>query len=165
MNTNKEIEIIRKEYENNPVKLFLKIKNSIYDEKQLRKIKPIRILDEYYSYLYLSKIEENEYKEFLLYGVTGSGKTEIYLQLIQKVLENQKTAIVLVPEISLTPQMLDRFIARFGKEQIAVLHSKLSIGERHDEWNKIKEKDAKIVIRSKVCNICTCKRFGNNYNR
>ena len=62
MNTNKEIEIIRKEYENNPVKLFLKIKNSIYDEKQLRKIKPIRILDEYYSYLYLSKIEENEYK-------------------------------------------------------------------------------------------------------
>ena len=92
------------------------------------------------------KIEENAYQAFLLYGVTGSGKTEIYLQLIQKVLEKEKTAILLVPEISLTPQMLDRFIARFGKEEIAVLHSKLSIGERHDEWNRIREGKAKIVI-------------------
>ena len=58
----------------------------------------------------------------------------------------KKTAIVLVPEISLTPQMLDRFISRFGKEKIAVLHSKLSIGEKYDEWNKIKEGKAKIVI-------------------
>ena len=89
---------------------------------------------------------KNEFKEFLLYGVTGSGKTEVYLQLIQEAIENNKTAIVLVPEISLTPQMLDRFIARFGKEQIAVLHSKLSIGERHDEWERIKEEKAKIVI-------------------
>lgn len=55
----------------------------------------------------------------------------------------QETAIVLVPEISLTPQMLDRFISRFGKEKIAVLHSKLSIGEKYDEWNKIKEGKAK----------------------
>ena len=79
-------------------------------------------------------MQQNQFEEFLLYGVTGSGKTEVYLQLIQEAIENNKTAIVLVPEISLTPQMLDRFIARFGKEQIAVLHSKLSIGERHDEW-------------------------------
>lgn len=85
-------------------------------------------------------IIDNNYKEFLLYGVTGSGKTEVYLQLIKKVIEEEKTAIVLVPEISLTPQMLDRFISRFGKEEIAVLHSKLSIGERHDEWKKIKER-------------------------
>ena len=70
----------------------------------------------------------------------------MYLQLIQKVIEKEKTAIVLVPEISLTPQMLDRFISRFGKEQIAVLHSKLSVGERHDEWNKIKDGNAKIII-------------------
>ena len=70
----------------------------------------------------------------------------MYLQLIQEAIENNKTAIVLVPEISLTPQMLDRFIARFGKEQIAVLHSKLSIGERHDERERIKEGKAKIVI-------------------
>ncbi len=58
----------------------------------------------------------------------------------------EKTAIVLVPEISLTPQMLDRFISRFGKEKIAVLHSKLSIGERYDEWNKIKKGEANIII-------------------
>ena len=92
------------------------------------------------------KIENNKYEQFLLYGVTGSGKTEVYLQLIDKAVKENKSAIVLVPEISLTPQMLDRFISRFGKEQIAVLHSKLSIGERHDEWERIKNGNAKIVI-------------------
>ena len=91
-------------------------------------------------------IDKKEYKQFLLYGVTGSGKTEVYLQLIEKVLNIGKNAIVLVPEISLTPQMLDRFISRFGKDEIAILHSKLSIGERHDEWERIREKKAKIVI-------------------
>ena len=91
-------------------------------------------------------IEEGSYGEFLLYGVTGSGKTEIYLQLIGEVLKKEKTAIVLVPEISLTPQMVDRFIARFGEEKIAVLHSKLSIGERYDQWKKIKNGKCKIVI-------------------
>ena len=73
------------------------------------------------------------------------GKTEIYLQLIDEVLKKGKTAIVLVPEISLTPQMVDRFLARFG-DTIAVLHSKLSVGERYDEWNRILKGDAKIVI-------------------
>ena len=91
-------------------------------------------------------IDNERYEQFLLYGVTGSGKTEVYLQLIEKVLELGKNAIVLVPEISLTPQMLDRFISRFGKEKIAILHSKLSIGERHDEWERIREKKARIVI-------------------
>ena len=91
-------------------------------------------------------INNKQYQQFLLYGVTGSGKTEVYLQLIEKVLDNGRNAIVLVPEISLTPQMLDRFISRFGKEEIAILHSKLSIGERHDEWERIREKKAKIVI-------------------
>jgi len=91
-------------------------------------------------------IQNNEYKQFLLYGITGSGKTEIYLQVIEKVLEKEKTAILLVPEISLTPQIVDRFIARFGEEKIAILHSKLSLGERFDQWNKIKQAKAKIVI-------------------
>ena len=91
-------------------------------------------------------MQEEKYEQFLLYGVTGSGKTEVYLQLIGEALKQNKTAIVLVPEISLTPQMIDRFIARFDKEEIAVIHSKLSIGERYDEWNKIKEGKAKIVI-------------------
>lgn len=90
-------------------------------------------------------IDNNEYASFLIHGVTGSGKTEIYLQLIEKVLKDGKNAMVLVPEISLTPQIIDRFLARFD-EPIAVLHSKLSDGERLDEWTKIKEGRARIVI-------------------
>jgi primosomal protein N' (replication factor Y) len=87
---------------------------------------------------------------FLLHGVTGSGKTEVYLQAIAHALENGKGAIVLVPEISLTPQTVERFKARFssGKLQtlVAVLHSHLSAGERHDEWHKIRQGRARIVI-------------------
>ena len=75
----------------------------------------------------------------------GSGKTEIYLQLIEKVLAQGKNAIVLVPEISLTPQITDRFLSRFGRI-IAILHSKLSNGERFDEWRRIQNKEARIVI-------------------
>ena len=88
----------------------------------------------------------NTANEYLVFGVTGSGKTEIYLQLIGKTLARGKSSIMLVPEISLTPQTVDRFIARFGEENIAVLHSKLSIGERFDQWMKIKEGKAKIII-------------------
>lgn len=105
-------------------------------------------------------IENNRFEEFLLYGITGSGKTEVYLQLIEKTLESGKSAIVLVPEISLTPQMLDRFIGRFGKEKIAVLHSKLSIGERHDEWERIKQNEAKIVIGARSAIFAPCKDLG-----
>jgi primosomal protein N' (replication factor Y) (superfamily II helicase) len=87
---------------------------------------------------------------FLLHGVTGSGKTEVYLQAIAHALEQGKGAIVLVPEISLTPQTVERFKARFssGKWQtlVAVLHSHLSAGERHDEWHKIRQGRARIVI-------------------
>ena len=87
---------------------------------------------------------------FLLQGVTGSGKTEIYLQALAHALEQGKGAIVLVPEISLTPQTVERFKARFssGKLQtlVAVLHSHLSAGERHDEWHKIRQGRARIVI-------------------
>jgi primosomal protein N' len=117
-------------------------------DKKIDKTKCLKLTQE--QQIAYKKIENSilnkNFSEFLLYGVTGSGKTEVYLQLIKKVLEIGKTAIVLVPEISLTPQMLDRFISRFGKEEIAVLHSKLSVGERHDEWKKIKENKIKIVI-------------------
>ena len=91
-------------------------------------------------------IENNTFSNNLIYGITGSGKTEIYLQLIKEALNKNKSAIVLVPEISLTPQMVDRFLARFGEENIAILHSKLSNGERYDEWNKIKNSNNIIVI-------------------
>ena len=89
-----------------------------------------------------------EAKPILLLGVTGSGKTEVYLQTIARVLEAGKTALVLVPEISLTPQTIERFKSRFAdrKQRIAVLHSHLSDGERHDEWYKIHEGRADIVI-------------------
>lgn len=87
---------------------------------------------------------------FLLYGVTGSGKTEVYLQAIAHALEQGKGAIVLVPEISLTPQTVERFKARFSsgtlQTLVAVLHSHLSAGERHDEWHKIRQGRARIVI-------------------
>ena len=105
-------------------------------------------------------MDENRYEKFLIYGITGSGKTEIYLQLIEKAIIQNKSAIVLVPEISLTPQMLDRFIGRFGKEKIAVLHSKLSIGERHDEWERIKNGEAKIVIGARSAIFAPCSNLG-----
>ena len=89
-------------------------------------------------------------RTFLLHGVTGSGKTEIYLQAIAHALEQGKGAIVLVPEISLTPQTVERFKARFSsgplQTLVAVLHSHLSAGERHDEWHKIRQGRARIVI-------------------
>ena len=81
----------------------------------------------------------------LLYGVTGSGKTEVYLQAIQHGLARGRGAIVLVPEIALTPQTIERFRGRFG-DTVAVLHSRLSTGERHDEWHRIQDGRARIVI-------------------
>ena len=103
--------------------------------------------------LAVSKDNEIEVKEngvFLLHGVTGSGKTEVYLQAIAHALKQGKGAIVLVPEISLTPQTVERFKARFSQGPlqtlVAVLHSHLSAGERHDEWHKIRQGRARIVI-------------------
>ena len=82
---------------------------------------------------------------YLIYGVTGSGKTEVYMEVIEYYLNQNKTSIVLVPEISLTPQMVGRFEKRFGK-QIAAIHSALSDGEKYDEWRRIVRGEAKIVI-------------------
>ncbi len=82
---------------------------------------------------------------YLLHGVTGSGKTEVYLNIIEKMLEQGKTAIMLVPEISLTPQMIRIFTGRFG-ETVAVLHSGLSAGEKFDEWHRLYNGEAKIAI-------------------
>lgn len=85
------------------------------------------------------------FSPFLLHGVTGSGKTEVYMRLIEKVLANKKEAIVLVPEISLTPQLVSTFQKRFG-DAIAILHSRLSAGEKYDEWRKIARKEVSIAI-------------------
>ena len=90
-------------------------------------------------------IEANLPKTFLLHGVTGSGKTEVYLHIIATVLSKKKRAIILIPEISLTPQTVSRFVGRFGAN-VAVLHSRLSDGERYDQWQKVRSGEAPIVI-------------------
>ena len=101
-------------------------------------------------------------KPILLHGVTGSGKTEIYLQAIRAALERGRSAIVLVPEISLTPQTVERFKSRFAElhEAVAVLHSHLSQGERHDEWHKIHSGRARIVIGARSAVFAPLKDLG-----
>ena len=89
----------------------------------------------------LSSIEYDKFKPYLLHGVTGSGKTEVYMRVIDNVLSENKEAIVLVPEISLTPQLV-----RIFKNRLAILHSGLSDGEKYDEWRKIERKEVSIVI-------------------
>src|SRR5205809_658751 len=108
---------------------FIATSNLILNEEQTRALN--EIMQALHS-------PENA-RPILLHGVTGSGKTEIYLQAIQAALDRGRTAIVLVPEISLTPQTVERFKSRFADVQdaVAVLHSHLSEGERHDEWHKI----------------------------
>lgn len=87
----------------------------------------------------------HQFKTFLLYGVTGSGKTEVYLHLSRFVIEQGKTVLMLVPEIALTPMMVSAFKSRFGKS-VAILHSKLSAGERYDEYRRIIDDEVKIVV-------------------
>jgi len=101
-------------------------------------------------------------RPMLLHGVTGSGKTEIYLQAIRETLERGRSAIVLVPEISLTPQTVERFKGRFAEapDAVAVLHSHLSEGERHDEWHKIHSGRARIVIGARSAVFAPLKDLG-----
>ncbi|MCP8616573.1 primosomal protein N' [Salirhabdus salicampi] len=96
---------------------------------------------------------------FLLHGVTGSGKTEVYLQSIQKVLAKGQEAIVLVPEIALTPQMVERFKSRFGSK-VAVLHSALSAGEKYDEWRKIQRNEVSVVVGARSAIFAPFKNLG-----
>ncbi|MBM7563510.1 primosomal protein N' [Paenibacillus sacheonensis] len=96
---------------------------------------------------------------FLLHGVTGSGKTEVYLQTIDRCLKAERQAIVLVPEIALTPQMVERFKGRFG-DSVAVLHSRLSSGERYDEWRKIREGRAEVAVGARSAVFAPFRRVG-----
>ena len=98
----------------------------------------------------IEAINKSKYQTFLLHGVTGSGKTEVYINCIQKVIKEGKSAIMLVPEISLTPQMFARFRNAFG-DTVAILHSSLSSGERYDEWMRLKNGEAKIAIGARSC--------------
>jgi len=179
---NKQIEVLRLLYDNHNMSLqdieimvkassatvktlvdkgYLKqsekqIERDPFQEKEIQKTNELKLnIEQQDAYCSIDKPGE-----YLLHGITGSGKTEIYLQLIKRELENGKTAIVLVPEISLTPQTIDRFTSRFGKEKIAVLHSKLSNGERFDQWNKIKEGKAQIVIGARSAIFAPLKELG-----
>ncbi|TFZ39570.1 primosomal protein N' [Soehngenia longivitae] len=91
------------------------------------------------------RIIKSDNNFFLLHGITGSGKTEVYLQLVEQMVKLNKGSIILVPEISLTPQTIERFVGRFG-DRVAVLHSKLTASQRLDQWNKIKKNELDIVI-------------------
>ncbi|MGG0174502.1 primosomal protein N' [Gottfriedia acidiceleris] len=118
-----------------------------YEGKEIERSKPLPLIEEQQIAFeqIVSSFHERKNKIHLLHGVTGSGKTEVYLQTIQEVLSVGKEAIVLVPEISLTPQIVGRFKSRFGND-VAVLHSGLSIGEKYDEWRKIQRKEVKVVV-------------------
>jgi len=104
-------------------------------------------------------VRADQFAVFLLKGITGSGKTEVYLRFIEQVLEKGRTVIVLVPEISLTPQTVARFANRFGPH-VAVLHSKLGAGERYDEWRRIKRGDASIVVGARSAVFAPVRNLG-----
>ena len=129
--TIEEVEIYRDPYRDSDIKETTSL--TLNHEQQ-----------EAFNRIYQS-IENKQSDIFLLQGITGSGKTEIYMQSIAEVLEKGQGALVLVPEISLTPQMVHRFKGRFGDE-VAVLHSGLSNGEKYDEWRKIEKGEAKVVV-------------------
>ncbi|MDD7793738.1 primosomal protein N' [Clostridium sp. 'White wine YQ'] len=105
------------------------------------------------------EIINSDERLFLIKGVTGSGKTEIYMKLVKEMLSKDKTSLILVPEISLTPQMIERFKGRFGKD-VAVFHSKLSLGERYDEWFRVKEGKVKLVVGARSAIFLPFKNLG-----
>ncbi len=142
--TLKQEEVYRNPYERD----FPKTEKKVLTKEQDTAIKPIH-----------AAIEQNKNETFLLYGVTGSGKTEIYLQAIENVINKGKEAIVLVPEIALTPQMVEQFKGRFG-DKVAVMHSALSIGEKYDEWLKIQREEVQVVVGARSAIFAPFKNLG-----
>jgi primosomal protein N' (replication factor Y) (superfamily II helicase) len=127
--------------------LDMEVYRDPYQNREFERTVPLPLTSDQQTVIkpILNTIENNLHEVFLLYGVTGSGKTEIYLQSIQEVIEKGQEAIVLVPEIALTPQMVNRFKGRFGN-LVAVLHSGLSAGEKYDEWRKIQRNEVRVVV-------------------
>ena len=144
------VEIFSQKIERNPFKNMSDIKTQ-----------PLKATDEQQASIdYInSKIDSSTYEKILLRGITGSGKTEVYLQAVQHVLSSGKNAVILVPEISLTPQMSLRFTSRFG-ENTAIFHSGLSLGERFDAWNRIKNGEARVVVGARSAIFTPMKDIG-----
>ncbi|MBT8380607.1 MAG: primosomal protein N' [Ignavibacteria bacterium] len=107
----------------------------------------------------LNEIKIEKFRTFLLHGVTGSGKTQVYIELTKKVIEQDKTALILVPEISLTPQITSRFYNVFGDE-VTVLHSRMSPGERYDSWRRIFKRKSSVVIGARSALFAPLKNLG-----
>ena len=118
-----------------------------YDEEKYKPTKEYVPTNEQRPVIeYLNNLIDNQiHEKILLRGVTGSGKTEVFLQAIKHCIDKGRQAIMLVPEISLTPQMVERFVGRFGNS-VAVMHSGLSVGERYDQWNKIRKGEVSVVV-------------------
>ncbi len=160
----KNEKINKNEY--NPSVINELIENNIIEEKKVSKYrinknkkedKKVILTKE--QEVVIKNVEFNKSMTHLLYGVTGSGKTEVYMNLIEKVIKGGKNAIMLVPEISLTTQIVNRFYKRFGKN-VAIFHSGLSTGERHDEYKKIYNEDVKIVVGTRSAIFTPMKNIG-----
>ena len=123
-----------------------------YNDLESDYVKPEKLTDEQTaaSEWIIKALNSGSESFFLIHGVTSSGKTEVYMKAIEECLANGRGAIMLVPEISLTHQLLQRFIGRFGKETVAVLHSRLTPRERSDEWMRIRKGEARIVIGARM---------------
>jgi primosomal protein N' (replication factor Y) (superfamily II helicase) len=117
-------------------------------EKQLKAIEEIK-----------EEINQKRFKPFLLHGITGSGKTQVYIELIKEVLNQKKTALILVPEISLTPQITSRLLNNFG-DNVSVIHSRMSVGERYDSWRRILKGKSKVVIGARSALFAPLKNIG-----
>ena len=156
--------ILRKDISNNILKA-LKENNII----EIKKVKKYRINKEQKELIrkkltsdqenIFNQVDFSQYKTYLLYGITGSGKTEVYIKLIEKCLKMSKTAIMLVPEIGLTTQIANRFYEAFGND-VAILHSSLSQGERYDEYVKIMHGEVKVVVGTRSAIFAPLKNLG-----
>lgn len=143
--TIEEVEIYRDPYENSNIEQTTAL--NLNEEQQAA-----------YDEINAS-VQANNHEVFLLQGITGSGKTEVYMQTIAEVLKKGEGALVLVPEIALTPQMVHRFKGRFG-DLVAVLHSGLSNGEKYDEWRKIEKDEARVVVGARSSIFAPIKNLG-----
>src|SRR5699024_240222 len=147
-------------------RILKKVKEEAYrnpfDDDSIQRTTALQLTDEQEVAIRPIKhaIQHDDHDVFLIHGVTGSGKTEIYLQAINDVIQKGKEAIVLVPEISLTPQMVRRFKGRFGSN-VAVLHSALSAGEKYDEWRKIQRKEAQVVLGARSAIFAPLENLGS----
>lgn len=158
-------EKLKKSFNKTPVKILLDL--GLINIKKVQKYRinkdgnnNIKVLTEEQKKVYESvKDSFNHYETFLLYGITGSGKTEIYIKLIEEIIKNGQSGIVLVPEISLTHQIAKRFYEAFGSD-VAILHSGLSNGEKYDEYLKIYRNEVHVVVGTRSAIFAPLKNLG-----